>query len=83
MTTNDEIIKRYAVIEHEEEMRLSLTYNEYDKTLNEARADERQHIIKILNDLWDREGNKIDNGVYAYPFEALREMIIREINRSD
>ena len=50
---------------------------------SKARADEREKIKKVLNDLWDKEGKNIDNGVYAYPFEAMREMIIREINRSD
>ena len=39
MPTNDEIIKKYAVMEHEEEKRLSLTYDEYNKALNEARTE--------------------------------------------
>lgn len=49
----------------------------------EIRADERKRMIRILDYLWEKEGNNIDNRVYAYPFEAMRDMIIKELNRDD
>ena len=78
MATDGEIIKKHSLNPNSavEQMDCSL-----DTLMGEARSDERQRIIKILNDLWEKEGKNIDSGVYAYPFEALRDMIIKEIAR--
>jgi hypothetical protein len=40
-------------------------------------------LIKILNDLRDKEAGNIDNGVYFYPFEAMRDMILKALNKVD
>ncbi len=48
-----------------------------------ARAEGRQRLIKILNDLRDKEAGNIDNGVYFYPFEAMRDMILKALNKVD
>ena len=84
MATNDEIIEKYRELviskDDGDEVEAIVNWNR-EFALNEARTDERQRIIKILNDLWEKEGKNIDSGVYAYPFEALRDMIIKEIAR--
>lgn len=78
MATNKEIIKKHSLNPNGavEQMDCSL-----DTLMNEVRTDERQRVVQILNDLWEKEGKNIDSGVYAYPFEALRDMIIKEIAR--
>lgn len=78
METNDEITDSIQ-IDYDSFFRYSRT--KLNDMLNKARANERQHIIKIINDLWEKEGKNINVGVYAYPFEALRDMIIKELDK--
>ena len=55
----------------------------YKTGYNRGKADERQKVRKILDDLWDTEATDINSGVYAYPFEAMRDMIIKALDRVD
>lgn len=48
---------------------------------NRGKYEERQKIRKILDDLWDTEATKINHGIYAYPFEAMRDMILKELDK--
>ena len=89
MQTNDEIKKKAlaelydARAEHNKRVYTSQREKVIDKMLDAARAAERQKVIKILDDLWSTEATKINSGVYAYPFEAMRDMIITALNKSE
>ena len=55
----------------------------YKTGYNRGKAEERQKVRKILDDLWDTEATNINSGVYVYPFEAMRDMIIKALDRVD
>ena len=77
MTTNENIIRELKM----ENPNRVWEFDEPELTnaLNKARADERKRIIKIFDEIWAEEGKNIDNGVYAYPFEAIRDMFKKRI----
>ena len=52
----------------------------YKAGYDRGKAEERKKVIKIFDDLWNKEAANIDNGVYAYPFEAMQYMIIKALD---
>lgn len=90
MTTNDEIIKKYDPLFIDFKKR----QKQLNGMLDEARAesykkgqrDMKLKIIEIIDNLWYAEVKKTNSEVYTYPFytypfEAMRDMIIKELDK--
>ena len=85
MESNDEIIEKiWSGAEAKytsRDMLLKLMDEARAEGSKEGRLAMKAKVVKILNDLWEKEGKNIDGGVYAYPFELLRHRIIKELDK--
>ena len=96
METNSQIIEMYSEIIEDEDGKEceGIAGKNMIEALNKARTagfiegqkDMKLKIIKIIDNLWCAEVKNTNSEVYTYPFytypfEAMRDMIIKELDK--
>lgn len=79
--TDYEIVAKHSLNPNNavEQLNCSI-YTLMDEARKDDRKHERKHFIKILDEIWAEKGEAIDKGLYMYPFEAVRKLIIDKLN---